>query len=186
MRFSAPQATLVAKFLFAGSLAICGTLLAAQAGPDDGGKSLGIVATKDANTKDVGLPMYPGAKLASKDEHGEPTAQLGLWFGGTGMKLVLVKLESDDSSEKIASFYKGALGRYGKVLDCSGNKSGESHRQDSNSKELTCEDEHEDNGIVLKSGTKENQHIVGIQAKGGKRIIQLVYLLTRSDDDKKI
>ena len=100
------------------------------------------------------------------------------------MKLVLLKLESDDTPGKIASFYRTALAKYGKVLDCTGNKSSDSQKQDSKSKELTCEDDHSDDGVVLKAGTKDNQHIVSIKTKASSRIIQLVYLVSRNEDKK--
>ncbi len=157
----------------------------AQTGPDSSGKSIGIVASKDASAKDIGLPIYPGAKLAQKDGDGDPTAQIGLWAGGSGFKLVIMKLESSDSADKIASFYRNALGKYGKVLDCTGVKSKDEDNQGSKSSALTCDDSSDDSGIVLKSGTRERQHIVGIEDKQGKRLIHLVYLLSQ-DEDKKI
>jgi len=40
-------------------------------------------------------------------------------------------------------------------------------------------------GLVFKAGTKEKQHIVGIQANGQGSVFQLVYVEARGDDKEK-
>ena len=167
-----------------GSILLGGIALTAQNGPDDSGNSFGLVASKDVSAKDVGLPLYPGAKLAQKDKNGDPSAQIGLWAGDTGFKLVILKLESADSADKISNFYRGALAKYGKVLDCTSSKSADTSKHDTKARELTCEDDHDSDGIVLKSGTKDKQHIVGIETKGDKRLIQLIYLIDQERDNR--
>ncbi len=47
-----------------------------------------------------------------------PAVQLGLWGGGSGFKLVVLKLESNDTPEKVAAFYRKALAKYGRVWNC--------------------------------------------------------------------
>jgi len=143
--------------------------------------SVGFIASEEASAKDVGLPIYPGARR-HKDKSNESSAvRLGLWGGASGFKLGVLKLEPNDAPEKVAMFYRKALAKYGKVLDCSGSTkaTGEKKKGESSS-ELGCEDEQPESGeLVLKAGTKEEEHVVGIKADGGLTIIQLVYVERR-------
>ncbi len=138
----------------------------------------GVVVSGKASAKDIGLPLYPGSK-PHKDKNDDSTgANLGLWGGGAGFKLAVLKMESSDSPEKVAAFYKKALSKYGNVLDCSNPpKTKESDEKDDSSKVLTCGDDRpEKGGLVYKAGTKEKQHIVGIQPNGTGSLYQLVNL----------
>jgi len=141
------------------------------------GKSTGFILSEDATAKDVGLPIYPGAHRP-KDTSDESSAlQMGLWGGSSGFKLGLLKLESDDSPEKIAAFYRKALARYGRVLDC-GNGSVTWGKSDSaDSGEIKCDDDHPAaGGFTLKAGTKQSQHIAAVEPNGRHTKISLVYL----------
>jgi hypothetical protein len=165
-------------------LLLSGLSAVAQEASSDSGVSIGFTASKDGSAKDVGLPVYPGARVAQKDSEGDPTAQIALWGGSSGFKLVILKLESGDSPEKIAAFYRGALAKYGKVLDCTGAHPGNHEQHDKKSNELTCDDQHDESGIILKAGTEDKQHIVGIEQKAGTTKVHLVYLAAHGD--KKI
>ncbi len=149
-------------------------------------EGVGLIASSKARAEDVGLPLYPGSKPHKDKSEDSPAARLGLWGGGSGFKLAVIKMETGDSPEKVAAFYKKALSKYGKVLDCSGPPSGQSgaEKKDS-SKALTCgDDQPEKGGVVLKSGTKDKQHLVGIQPNGQGTLYQLVALVNWSSDDK--
>jgi hypothetical protein len=144
--------------------------------------SAGIVVSGKASSKDVGLPVYPGSKPAQDDPNESQAARLGLWGLGSGFKMAVLKMESTDSVEKVAAFYKKALAQYGKVLDCS-NATPDSDKKDSAS--LTCGDDHPNKGAMLfKSGTKEKQHIVAIQPSGKGSLYQLVALNSWDSDSK--
>jgi hypothetical protein len=106
-----------------------------------------------------------------------------LWGGSSGFKLAVLKLESNDAPEKVAAFYRKALAKYGKVLDCAdSSKPMIEKEKGKSSNELGCEDERPENGeLVLKAGTKEEQHVVGIEAKGGLTVFHLVYVEDRTD-----
>lgn len=95
-------------------------------------------------------------------------------------------MESDDSPDKIAAFYKKALAKYGKVLDCSHpSPAGETAESDSSPKRLTCEDDKpKEGGMLFKAGTNEKQHAVGIQPNGRGSLFQLVYVASW-DNEKK-
>jgi hypothetical protein len=155
------------------------TLLPAQDQKDQ--KGAGITMAADADAKDIGLPLYPGARRHKDKDSDSPGINFDLWGGGSGVKLAVLKLESDDSPEKIADYYKKKLSKYGKVLDCShptANATDSSDKDDDN-KPLTCgSDKPEKNGLLFKSGTNSNQHLVSIEpnpANNGS-LFQLVHI----------
>ena len=148
---------------------------------DDGA---GIVLSTHANAKDVRLPIYPGAKQHKDEKDDSAAANLGLWGSTFGFKLVVLKMESADAPEKVAAFYQKALAKYGSVLDCSHAETSDK-RKDSN--KLTCDDDKAEPGkMVFKSGTKEKQHVVGVQANGAGTLFQLVYVEARSKDKEPL
>jgi hypothetical protein len=148
--------------------------------------SAGVTFSKQATPKDVGLPGYPGAKPHKDEKEDSPSVQMGLWGGSFGFKLAVMKMESNDAPEKIAEYYKKALGKYGTVLNCTDPPQKEKDK-DGSSNKLTCDDDKpEKGGLVFKAGTKEKQHVVAIQPNGAGSLFQLVYVEARGDDkDKK-
>jgi hypothetical protein len=145
----------------------------------------GATISKQATSKDVGLPIYPGAKSHTDNDGDTPSLQMGLWGGAFGFKLAVMKMESKDTPDKIAGFYKKALAKYGTVLDCTNPSRQETKSAGDNT--LKCDDDKpEKGGMVFKAGTKEKQHIVGVQANGQGSLFQLVYVEAHGDDkDKK-
>jgi hypothetical protein len=148
------------------------------------GSEAGLVISAQATAKEAGLPLYPGA-IPHKDEKNDSSAaNLGLWGSTFGFKLVVLKMESNDSPEKVAAFYQKALGKYGNVLNCSGVQKASGDKDKSNtSNKLTCEDDHAEAGeMVFKAGTKEKQHLVSVKPNGTGCIFNLLYIEARSDD----
>jgi len=172
-------------FIFAGVavLGCCGLLLA-QSGQKKSGSQgdadAGIRFRLQATEKEVGLPIYPGAKPHQDSKGDSPAANLGLWGETFGFKLVVLKLESKDAPAKVAAFYQKELAKYGKVLDCT---KGEPKAGEKNANKtpngLACDDTPETGAMLFKSGTKGKQHIVGIQSDGQGSVFQLVLLDTR-------
>ena len=149
-------------------------------------KGAGVVLSGDASAKDVGLPLYPGSRRHKDKEDDSPAANFGLWGGGAGFKLVVLKMESDDSPEKVADFYKKALAKYGKVLDCSHPAPAGANSSKSDSKSLTCaDDKPEKGGVLFKAGTKEKQHLAAVQPNGSGSLYQLVYVADWGNSGKK-
>jgi hypothetical protein len=170
-----------------------GSSLAAQEKQDKesaggkGSQGAGIYFNAEASAKDVGLPIYPGARPHKEKGDDSESVKMGLWGGSFAFKLAVVKLESNDSPQKVAGFYKKALSRYGTVLDC-GAASSQSGDKDENesSKKLTCEDDKPKPGeMEFKAGTKEKQHIVGIEPNGNGSLFQLVYVESPDSDKRK-
>jgi hypothetical protein len=164
-----------------------GTVGALSAGAQEK-DSAGLIVSGNASAKEVGLPIYPGAKPHRDKDNDSPAAQIGMWGSTFGFKLAVMKMESGDAPDKIAEFYRKALAKYGKVLNCSGASTESSGKDKSgSSSHLDCGDDKPDpGGMLFKAGTKENQHIVGIKPNGQGSLFQLVYVEARGDDkDKK-
>jgi hypothetical protein len=150
----------------------------------DGSDVGGLVISAQASAKEAGLPLYPGAKPHKDEKDDSSGAKLGLWGTTFGFKLVAVKMESDDSQEKVAVFYQKALAKYGTVLNCSDSSKAQSDKDtNDSSKKLTCGDDHPDpGGLLFKVGSKGKQRIVSVKPNGTGCIFNIVYLEARSED----
>ena len=147
--------------------------------------SIGFIASKNASAKEVGLPMYPGSRRHKDDSDDNSSLQLGAWGGSFGFKIAVVKMESDDAPDKIAKFYRKALSKYGKVLNCSDTAEAAAQK-DKPSNGLECDSDHAEKGeIVLKSGTKEMQHIASVKANGSGSVYDLVFVEAKGSDKDK-
>ena len=79
----------------------------------------GIHVSKGANPEDVGVAIYPGARLKHKDSDGDDkSANVNISGFGYGLKVVALEYESNDSPAKVVDYYKNQLKRYGSVLVC--------------------------------------------------------------------
>lgn len=147
----------------------------------------GIHVSKQADALDVGLPVYPGARLKEKDFDGsDKSANLNISGFGFRLKVVALEYQSDDSPAKVLTFYRDQLKKYGNVLECrtSGldvNMSMKSHGSKNDSNELTCEGDSGKN-IELKVGRKDDQHIVAVESEGKGSSFSLVYVRTHGKD----
>jgi hypothetical protein len=147
--------------------------------------SIGFIASKNASAKEVGLPMYPGSRRHKDDSDDNSSLQLGAWGGSFGFKIAVVKMESDDAPDKIAKFYRKALSKYGQVLNCSDTAEAAAQK-DKPSNGLDCDSDHAEKGeIVLKSGTKEIQHIASVKANGSGSVYDLVFVEAKGSDKDK-
>jgi len=145
--------------------------------------SIGFNLGKSASAKDLGLPIYPGARRHKDDANDSSALNMGLWGGSSGFKLFVLKMDSTDSPEKVAAYYRKALAKYGPVLDCSKASDASAASDDKSSKKLTCDDEKPKPGeISLKAGTKDKQHAVGIEPDGTGSTFQLAYIETKGTD----
>jgi hypothetical protein len=147
----------------------------------------GVHVSKQADISDVGLAIYPGARVKEKDSDGsDKSANVNISGFGYGLKVVALEYESDDAPPKVLSFYKDQLKKYGNVLECHTSdlnldmKVG-SHSSSNNSNELSCEGDHGDN-IELKVGRKDDQHIVVVEPQGKGSSFSLVYVRTHGKD----
>jgi len=147
----------------------------------------GIHVSKQADVSDVGLAVYPGARLKEKGSDGsDKSANVNISGFGFGLKVVALEYQSDDAPAKVLAFYKDQLKKYGSVLECRTSglnldmKMG-SHGSRNDSNELTCEGDH-GNNIELKVGKKYDQHIVAVEPEGRGSSFSLVYVRTHGKD----
>jgi hypothetical protein len=145
----------------------------------------GIHVSKDADVADVGLDVYPGARIKEKDKEKDghdKSANVRISGFGYGLKVVALEYQSDDSPANILAFYKDHLKKYGNVLEChtsKGNWNVNTGKHGSN--KLTCEGSG-GNDIELKVGKQDDQHIVSVRSEGKGSTFSLVYVRTHGKD----
>jgi len=141
----------------------------------------GSLSVKEGSTdiKDTGLAPYPGARAAQfEDDDRHHSANVNISSSLFGLKVVALKFQSDDPSDKVLAFYRKDMGKYGKVVDCTGGFSMDFHHHDKDA-EVTCDgrngpghEYHEE----LKVGTENNQRILAIKPRGNGSEFTLVYV----------
>ena len=140
----------------------------------------GSLSVKQGSTdvKETGLTPYPGARVKDESDDDKHSANVNISSSLFGLKVVALKFESVDSADKVMAFYRKDMGKYGKVLDCSGGFNMNFHHHDKNA-DVTC-----DNGDSgdheykqeLKVGTENNQRIVAIKPKNNGSEFAMVYV----------
>jgi len=135
--------------------------------------------SEQADIRDAGLTLYPGAKPAPKDDRDDKkSANVNLSLPGFSLKVVAAEFVSDDAPDKIIAYYSRDLQKYGKPLQCHGGWSG-GHanygNKDDLSKPVSCGDDGGDS-VELKVGTEGNQHLVSVKPNGHGAHFALVYV----------
>jgi hypothetical protein len=123
---------------------------------------------KDADVRDIGLSVYPGArKKENGDNDHDSNAHINISSSLFGLKVVAIEYLSDDPPPKLVDFYKNELKKYGSVLECHTNKDNMNATMNPNDSDddskLKCENDQSGKTIELKVGTEQNQHIVSIK-----------------------
>jgi hypothetical protein len=158
-----------------------------QGGPDkdvDIQTPLGSLSVHQGTTdpKETGLALYPGAEIKKDMDH-EGSANVNISSPFLGVKVVALKYRSNDAPEKVLAFYRKDMGKYGKVLDCTGSFNMNFGHRDKDAP-VTCEDTGSGHEYTqeLKVGTQNNQRIVAIKPSGKGSEFALVFV--RAWDDK--
>jgi hypothetical protein len=159
------------------------------------------VNTDQTTAADLGLPVYPGAKIAH-DSDNDKSADVHMGFGQWELRVKVVSYSSDDSQDKVVAFYKKALGRFGDVISCQDGapvgtptKTGEG---------LACSEKGEpnvqisgnsasygyhstgDKGFQLRAGSKRHQHLICFKSSApGQTRFSLVALDLPSGSDNE-
>ena len=147
----------------------------------------GIHVSKEATASDVGLPVYPGARL--KPDHTDSdnkSANVNISGFGYSLRVIALQYESDDAPAKVIAFYNDQLQKFGNVLVChtSGlDVNAHVNGLDKDSNELSCQGSSGSN-VELKVGSKENQHIVAVEPEGKGSTFSLVYVRTHGKDEE--
>ena len=137
----------------------------------------GLKVRTDVDPKDIGLPVYAGARQVPDEGHDSSSANVTLGIPGFGLKVIAAKFESDDSSDKVLEFYRKEMKTYGSVTECHGNMN--LRGDDPGSQEFTCKEgvgAEMRNKVALGVGKGSSHRIVSVEplAKGCK--FALVYL----------
>jgi hypothetical protein len=147
--------------------------------------------SEQADIRDSGLTLYPGAKPAPKDDSDDKkSANVNLSLPGFSLKVVAAEFTSDDAPDKIVAYYDKELRRYGKPIQCHGDWSGghvqSSPGKEEGSKPVSCSDTGSGNSVELKVGTEGNQHVVAIKPNSSGSRFALVYVRMHTGSDKTI
>jgi len=147
--------------------------------------------SEQADIRDSGLSVYPGAKPAPKENSDEEkSANVDLALPGFQLKVVAAEFLSDDAPEKIIAYYDKELQKYGKPIQCHGAYTSgghvEKHSEDDLSKPVTCDKMGTGDGVELKVGTEGNQHIVAVKPNSKGTRLALVYVRMHTGKDTTI
>ena len=148
----------------------------------------GIHVNEEANVRDTGLAVYPGARQKQKEKDGDSkSANVNISSSFFGVKVVAIEYESDDPPEKVLPFYQDQLKKFGHVIQCHTGKHGGDltvHTGDNadSAREVRCEGSDTGNVVELKVGTEGNQHLVSVEPQGKGSDFALVYILTRGKE----
>ncbi len=141
----------------------------------------GLSVRTDPDVKDTGLAVYPNARRKPGNDNDRHAANVDINTPMFGLKVVAIEFVSDDAPDKLISFYRDNMKKFGgKFLECS--RASYINLEDKdvgfgneNGNELTCGKGHGD-AIELKAGTPGNQHVVAIKPSGKGSEFALVFV----------
>jgi hypothetical protein len=150
--------------------------------------------SEQADIRDAGLTLYPGAKPAPKDNGDDKkSANVNLSIPGFSLKVIAAEFISDDAPEKIIAYYNKELQKYGKPIQCKGDWKGSGHVNASTdhddkdaSKPVSCGNNGSGDSVELKVGTEGNQHVVAVKAGSQGTRFALVYVRMHTGKDDTI
>lgn len=149
----------------------------------------GIHVSNGLDARDLGVAVYPGARPRQEKDNDEKGANVNISSPYFGIKVAAQEYESDDSMDKVITFYTDQLKKYGAVVKCHGKWKGKDanaqvgHDSGKHSHEVTCDKDSSGDSIELKVGTEENQHLVAIEPQGKGCKFALVRVEVRGEED---
>lgn len=143
----------------------------------------GVKVNNMADARDTGLPVFPNSRPKPQEHDNDSSANVNMSFGKFGLKVVVASYLTDAPPDKVLDFYRGEIGKYGKVLECKGGSIGgfKMDRKD-NDKELHCDKEGDSSVVELKVGSQTLQHVVAVKPDGKGSEYSLVYVRTQGTD----
>ncbi len=147
--------------------------------------------SEQADIRDAGLTLYPGAKPAPKDDSDDKkSANVNLSLPGFSLKVVAAEFNSEDAPDKIIAYYDKELQKYGKPIQCHGAWSGghveSSPGKEEGSKPVSCGNNGSGDSVELKVGTEGNQHVVAVKPNRQGTRFALVYVRIHTGKDDTI
>lgn len=182
--------TILAAALMTGTM-VCGCRVASEKHGDNENVKVatpfgGVQVKTNDNTvvSGIGIPVYPGAQLVKKDQDKDKgSADINLSFGRFQLRVKAASYRTSDAPDKVETFYRDALKRYGAVIECNHDQPVGTPTQTEQG--LTCSDGDRrhvettaDSGgkTELKTGSKQHQHIVAIEPENSGTKFGLVVL----------
>ncbi len=147
--------------------------------------------SEQADIRDAGLTLYPGAKPAPKDDSDDKkSANVNLSVPGFSLKVVAAEFVSDDAPDKLIAYYDKELQKYGKPIQCHGAWTSDHLEakggKDDMSKPVSCGNSGSGDSVELKVGTEGNQHIVAVKSNRRGTRFALVYVRMHTGKDDTI
>jgi len=145
--------------------------------------------SSQADIRDAGLSVYPGAKPAPKKSSDEEnTANVNLSLPGFSLRVVAAEFLSDDAPEKVTAYYDKELQKFGKPIQCTSGWHGgvKAVEKDDMAKPVSCDKSDSGDAVELKVGTEGNQHVVSIKPDSKGTRFALVYLRMHKGKDDTI
>jgi hypothetical protein len=146
----------------------------------------GIHVDEQANVRDTGLTLYPGARQKEKKDNDSKNANVNISSSFFGVKVVAVEYESDDPPSKVQAFYQEQLKKFGQIVVCRTNSHGGDLTvkagHESSKREVRCDGDNTGKVTELKVGTEDNQHMVSVEAQGSGTDFALVFIQTRGKE----
>jgi hypothetical protein len=144
----------------------------------------------DVDPKDTGFTMYPGSRPRPTERGNDSKANVNIDSSLFGLKVVVAAFESDDPPQKVFDYYNPQVRKFGRTLQCKpqGNFGNWNGNRD---EDFNCEHgEVTDitsalsaDGVELKAGNKNDQHIVAVKPKGSGTEYALVHVQVRKRGD---
>ncbi len=138
-----------------------------------------IKTNDDANVAGIGITSYPGAvPVKEHNDKDNDAADINLSFGDFHLGIKAASYQTTDSPDKVESFYRKDLARYGEVIKCRGSETiGQPTRTGQG---LTCDSDrghHDGSGHPeLRAGSPGHLHIVSMEPEDGGTKFGLVAL----------
>ena len=148
----------------------------------------GLKVNEQPDPRDVGMAIYPGAKLEPKQHDHNDNANVNIDMPMFGLKVVALKYDIDDSPDKVAGFYRERMHTFGKTVECRGEKSDDEQidKADQVNLPVSCEkNDPKSDVLTIKAGTRGNQHLAKIEPMGKGSKLTLLYLKTHMRGDEK-
>lgn len=145
----------------------------------------GLHVNEQADVRDIGLPVYPGAKQKPKTDDDSKSANVNVSSSFFGLKAVAIEYESNDSADKVINFYRDQLKKFGNVVQCRTDKQGSDisvSLGDRGSKEVSCESNKGGKVVELKVGSEDNQRLVSVEPSAKGCDFSLVYIHARGKE----
>jgi hypothetical protein len=144
---------------------------------------------EQADVRDIGVTLYPGAKPAPKEDSDQENANVNLSVSGFSLKVAAAEFTSDDAPDKIIAYYDKELQKYGKPIQCRGAwkmNFNVSVTPANASKPVWCDVSGSGDAVELKVGTEGNQHVVAFKPRDRGSRFALIYIRVHTGKDDTI